>query len=227
MLTINVCGKRFRSARPAARSEVFSGAPPTCHTRDSSSARLLLTPQITEVNRRVARHVGPEKTLRDSVRAFAFAATAKRCVRSGRDGPVPSGARRADAVRRSHRAGRARREADIAAPKPRTSMRGSERREQPHDERSRDQGRPAREKPDATNSTRVANARSFGAAAERTVSRRGEFGRTRPRRRTRVRRAGRRTPKSPASEREYRCPERPRTSASDRHERSSVQPPRW
>ncbi len=51
----------------------------------------------------------------------------------------------------------------------------------------------------------------FGSIAERTEAGGGELRRTRPRRRICIRRAGRRTRKSPALHREYRYPNRGRT----------------
>ena len=51
----------------------------------------------------------------------------------------------------------------------------------------------------------------FGSVAERTEAGGGELRRTRPRRRICIRRAGRRTRKSPALHREYRYPNRGRT----------------
>ena len=52
---------------------------------------------------------------------------------------------------------------------------------------------------------------TVGAAAERTEAGGGELCRTRPRRRICIRRAGRRTRKSPALHREHGCPDRDRT----------------
>ena len=51
----------------------------------------------------------------------------------------------------------------------------------------------------------------FGSIAGRTEAGGGELRRTRPRWRICIRRAGRRTRKSPALHREYRCPNRGRT----------------
>ena len=70
----------------------------------------------------------------------------ERCVRSGRDDRVPSEERRADAVRRTRREGRAGRGAGSAATRPRTGIRGCGRRERTHGERQRGRGRPARPK---------------------------------------------------------------------------------
>ena len=78
----------------------------------------------------------------------------RRCVRSGRDGQAPSGERRADAVRRTRREGRAGRGAGIAATKHRTSFAdaggGSGRPANGSEAEDGPQGRRA----DATNSTR-------------------------------------------------------------------------
>ena len=88
--------------------------------------------------------------LRDGLRQLGEEGEAgkqkEHCVRSGRDGRAPSGERRADAVRRTRREGRAGRGAGSAATKPRTGIRGCGRRERTHGERERGRGRPARPK---------------------------------------------------------------------------------
>ena len=151
------------SAKPRAAGE---NSPTPANPR-SSLAPLPAPPRDTDAPRHI--HLVRNSEPRFATIKMKLMNRERRCVRSGRVGRAPSGARRADAVWRTRREGRAGRGAGSAATKPRTGIRGCGRRERSHGERERGRGRPARPRlrpkaeiagaqrrptADATNSTR-------------------------------------------------------------------------
>ena len=125
------------SAKPRAAGE---NSPTPANPR-SSLAPLPAPPRDTDAPRRI--HLVRNSEPRFATIKMKLMNRERRCVRSGRVGRAPSGARRADAVWRTRREGRAGRGAGSAATRPRTVIRGCGRRERTHGERQRGRGRPA------------------------------------------------------------------------------------